>query len=381
MFWSLQENALEQDDLDSLVSFIKGGNRLTQGKKVKEFEQKFAEWQGCKFCVFVNSGSSANFLLLNTLKEQLKWQNNDEVIVPAVTWSTTIAPVIQNGLKPVFVDINLNDLSFNYDLLKKCITFKTKAIFITHLLGFPADIPQIIKTFNIHIVEDCCEAQGANIRGKKVGNWGIGSSFSFYWAHQMTTIEGGMVCTNYQDIYEKLIMKRSHGLARELPQGCDYLKAHYPKTVPEFLFLTDGFNVRSTELNAVLGLSQLNKIDRIIAIRNDNYTRFAKICKQYKELITLESEGISSFSFPFLFRDEALKQQFQEVLTKEGIESRPIVGGNLLRQPFLKNYNDPFQFKNAEFIHKNAFYIGNNQFVDTGKLDKLEILLETFFGQ
>jgi CDP-6-deoxy-D-xylo-4-hexulose-3-dehydrase len=385
MFWKLQENVLSREDLDSLISFINETNRFTQFTKVREFEKRFAKWQGCKYCVFVNSGSSANLVLINSLKELYFWHDGDEIIVPAVTWSTNIAPIIQCGFKPVFVDVNLQDFSFDYNRIEENINSRTKAIFITHLVGFPSNIPliqKIIKNRDILIMEDCCESQGANIDNIKVGNFGIGSTFSFYWGHHMTSVEGGMICTNNEELYRLAVLKRSHGLARELPSYYHQnLKIKYPDIDFQFLFLTDGFNVRNTELHAVLGLIQLNKIDDYIEVRNHNYSRFTELCKKYKDaLILREAKGISSFVLPFIFKDSLQKRSFQKAIIEAGVETRPLVAGNLLRQPFLKKYYTPDEFKNADLLHNNAFYIGNNQFVDEDRLKSLEIIMDKFFS-
>lgn len=385
MFWKLQENVLSSEDLNTLISFIRDTSRFTQFTKVREFEERYAEWQGCKYCVFVNSGSSANLVLINALKEIYGWRDRDEIIVPAVTWSTNITPIMQSGLKPVFVDVNLQDFSFDYDRIEEGITQKTKAIFVTHLIGFPSNIPrikEIIGDRDILIMEDCCESQGAFINKTRVGNFGIGSTFSFYWGHHMTSVEGGMICTNNEELYRMSVLKRSHGLARELPNRYHAnLKNRYPDIDFQFLFLTDGFNVRNTELHAVLGLLQLNKLDRFIKIRNRNYARFIELCKLHSDaLIVAESEGISSFVLPFIFRESARKQGFQKAISEAGIESRPLVAGNLLRQPFLRKFYVPKKYINADLLHTNAFYIGNNQFVDSARLKVLGDIMDGFFS-
>jgi len=384
MFWKLQENVINDSDLDLLVSFIKETKRFTQFTKVAEFETAFAKWQGCRHCVFVNSGSSANLLLVNSAKEYFGWNDGDEVIVPAVTWPTTVTPVLQCGLTPVFVDANLSDLSLDYDKVISKITSKTRAIFVAHLLGFPANIArlkEIISDRDIVILEDCCESQGAKLNGTKVGNLGIAGTFSFYWGHHMTTVEGGMLCTNDEELYKLFLLKRSHGLARELPpENHDKLKDFYKDIDFNFLFLTDGFNVRNTEFNAVLGLAQLAHINNFISQRNKNYQAFIKICKEYQdELILLEVPDISSFVLPFLFRSKESKETFQKKIRDRGIESRPLISGNLLRQPFLSKYYNATDYPNADFIHTNAFYIGNNQFVDEHRLDILFSLMSDFF--
>jgi CDP-6-deoxy-D-xylo-4-hexulose-3-dehydrase len=385
MFWNLQENVVTDSDLDLLVSFIRGTKRFTQFEKVLEFEEAFARWQGCRFCVFVNSGSAANLLLVAAAKELHGWENGSEVIVPAVTWPTTVTPVMQLGLTPVFADANLSDLSLDYDRIEALITPNTRAIFVAHLLGFPADVTRlkaIIAGRDIVVLEDCCESQGASLRGTKVGNLGEAGTFSFYWGHHMTTVEGGMLCTDDEELYKLCRLKRSHGLARELPPAQHgAIREAHPDIDFNFLFLTDGFNMRNTEFNAVLGIAQLARIDDFISQRNRNFRAFVAACGQYREeLLVLDRPGMSSFVLPFFFKDRQRKEAFQAVIREGGIESRPLISGNLLRQPFLSRYYNDRDFPNADFIHTNAFYIGNNQFVDGKRLDVLFPLMHDFFG-
>jgi CDP-6-deoxy-D-xylo-4-hexulose-3-dehydrase len=384
MFWRLQENVITDNDLATLVTFIRTTKRFTQHEKVREFEQAFAAWQECRYCVFVNSGSSANLVLVAALKERRGWQAGDEIIVPAVTWPTTLTPVMQLGLKPVFVDANLQDLALDYARLERAITARTRAIFVAHLLGFPADtarIKAVIGKRPIDLLEDCCESLGASSEGSKVGNLGAGGTFSFYWGHHMTTVEGGMICTNDAGLYKQCLLKRSHGLARELPEDCHQAVREQHRGIDfKFLFLTDGFNVRSTEFSAVLGLSQLKRIDEFITIRNRNYQRFLEICRPFAEhLISIKVSGMSSFVLPFLFRRKELRAPFQAAIAGAGIESRPLISGNLLRQPFLRHHYDPTNYRNADFLHDNAFYVGNNQFVDDARLNALQGLMADFF--
>jgi CDP-6-deoxy-D-xylo-4-hexulose-3-dehydrase len=288
-------------------------------------------------------------------------------------------------LKPVFVDANLRDLSFDYDQLEQKITPRTRGIFVAHLLGFPADMKrlnELAKRHNVTLIEDCCESHGAKLDGVKVGNMSLAGTFSFYWGHHITSVEGGVVCTNEEELYKLLVLKRSHGLARELPTEYHAdIRAKYPEIDFNFLFLTDGFNFRNTEFNAVLGLIQLKSLNEFIEVRNRNYRRFVTMCKRYpEELITLEAEGISSFALPFFFRFQERKQAFQKIIHAAGIESRPLISGNLLRQPFLTQYYVPKSFPNADFLHTNAFYVGNNQYVGEDKLQLLETILRDFFG-
>ena len=384
MNWPLQENFLDKKSINSLCNFIKKNKRLTQFKKVKEFENKFSKWNGSKYSVLVNSGSSANLIIIESCKEIYKWKNNDEIIVPSVTWPTTITPVIQAGLKPIFVDVNLKDFSFDYSKLKKVITKKTRAIFVAHLVGFPADIQKIKKIIGkrkIILLEDCCESQGAKIKGKKVGNFGIGGSFSFYWGHHMSTIEGGMITTNDRKFYSTCLLKRSHGLARELPEKEQkYYKKKYSKNDFKFLFLSSGYNLRSTEINAFLGIMMLKKINQWIKIRNENFKNFINILNKFKdEFLTSYDKGMSSFVLPFLMNDTKKKIKLESYLNKNGIETRPFIAGNLLRQPFLKRFKKT-TFNNSDFIEFNAFYIGNNQFINKTRMNRLFKLLKNFYN-
>ena len=384
MNWPLQENVISNKEREKLSRFILKTKRFTQFKEVKKFEVAYSKWQNCKYSVFVNSGSSANLLIIQSAKEIYKWKNNDEVIVPSLTWTTTVTPVIQSGLKPVFVDCNLNDFSFNYEDLKKKITKKTKAIFVAHIIGFPANISlikKIIRGKNIKILEDSCESQGAKFKNKKVGNFGIASSFSFYWGHHLTTIEGGMIVTNNKKFYEMCLLKRSHGLARELPKGTHYaIKRKYKKIDFKFLFLSSGFNLRNTEINAYLGRFQLPQINKWIKIRNKNFNKFYKICLNYKSELYLTSNPGILLLCCHLFLKIKKEKKFEKYLVKNKIETRPLIAGNLLKQPFLSKYNK-IKLINSTLIHSNALYIGNNQFVNSERMNKLEKLMKVFFNQ
>ena len=385
MNWPLQENFLDKKFKKDLVNFIAKNTRFTQFNKVREFEEKFSKWNGSKYSIFVNSGSSANLLIVQCAKELNKWKNGDEVIVPAVTWPTTVTPVIQSELKPIFVDVNLNDFSYDYEKLKSSITKRTKAIFVAHLIGFPSDIlkiKKIINKRNIAILEDCCESQGARIGNQKVGNFGLGGSFSFYWGHHMSTIEGGMITTNNKRFYDLCLLKRSHGLARELlPKDQIKIKKKFSNKNFKFLFLSDGFNLRSTEINAFLGIKMLKKINQWIKTRNDNYFNFLKLLKKYDDNFILpyqQRKNMSSFVLPFIMKNFDKKQKLEKILNSNGIESRPFIAGNLLKQPFLKKYNKK-SYKNSDFIDKYCFYIGNNQFVGKTRLQRLSLIFKKFF--
>ncbi|OFZ80482.1 MAG: CDP-4-keto-6-deoxy-D-glucose-3-dehydrase [Bdellovibrionales bacterium RIFOXYD1_FULL_53_11] len=382
--WKLQDNILENDDKELLIRFIQSTDRFTQFEKVKLFEKEWCGWQKCRYSTFVNSGSSADLVMLDAVKEYYGIPDGAEVLVPAVTWTTNITSVVQTRLVPVFVDINLTDLSFDYDKLQKAVTSKTRIILVTHLIGVPADIA-LLKEFAEHnkliILEDCCESHGATFKGTKVGNFGVAGTFSFYWGHHLTTVEGGMICTENEELNDLFMLKRSHGLARELaPSKHQKYKDMYPGVDFNFLFLTHGYNFRNTELHAVLGVEQLKHLDRYIDTRNRNYREFLKVINPISDkLHVVMREGMSSFCLPFVFKTRNDKDRLHNALVEAGIEHRPIIGGNLLRQPCFERYGNFRDFPSAEIVHLNGFYIGNNQFVDGARMQILAGLITDIF--
>ena len=257
----LMRNNFSKSDIDAIIELLNCDDpRLTNGKHCEEFEQQWSDWLGCKYSVFVNSGSSANLLSMTILKSL--FPKGGEIIVPALTWVSDIASVIQTGFTPVFVDVDLKTLSMSDSAIDAAITPKTRAVFLTHAQGFNGLSENLIKRLKLHnipLIEDVCESHGANFNGRKLGTFGFMSNFSFYYAHHMSTIEGGMVCTNDEDVYEKLRMLRSHGMVREL-RG-KQIKQNYYETNPElnsdFIFALPGYNLRNNEIGGVLGKSQL----------------------------------------------------------------------------------------------------------------------------
>ena len=386
MSWKLQNNPFTNKDLQKYSKYLINSKQLTQGEMVKYFEKQFSSWNKSKYSVYVNSGSSANLITVFAAKEYFGWKEGDEIIVPSLTWPTTVTPVLQAGLIPKFLDCNLEDLSINYDSLKKIISKKTKAIFIAHILGYPANIKKIKKVIEnrkITILEDCCESIGAKINNKKIGNFGLAGTFSFYWGHHMTTIEGGMITTNSRKFYELCLLKRSHGFARDLDKKKLSLVSKKFKNIDKnFLFLTDGFNVRSTNFNAFIGNHQLKKLNKYIRIRNDNFKIFLKVMKKFQKLVFTVGKfsaikNISSYAFPIIFYEKKNLDKFKILCKKNNIEFRPIISGNLLHQPFLKNKYTG-SFPNSNLIHKFGIYLGNNQFVNNKNFIKLENLLFKF---
>ena len=366
-----------------MVKFILTTKRFTNGEKVKKFEYEWNEWLGSKYSLYVNSGSSANILLLSAVKEKYGFKNGDKVLVPACTWSTNISPVLQTGFQPVFADINLNSLSFDVEKLKevKELHPDIKIIFVTHLLGLEAELDKYQEIFpDSLILEDICEAQGVtNFQGVKHGANSLGATFSLYFSHHMTSIEGGMISTCDKQLYELMRMKRSHGIAREAsPENFKKYQEEYPNISPSFLFPTEGFNFRNHEICAVLGSSQLRRIDFIIKTRKNNYQRLVSLLKKYpdKFYIPKEDDTSSNLCLPFICKQKETYLNLISKFEKYGIEYRPIVAGNLLKQPFLKNYSivgeGPY---NVDIVHEQGLYIGNSHLIKNKNFKILEMIL------
>ena len=384
--WLLMNNAITFRQKVKLALFVLSTNKFTNGPKVREFEALWSKWVGSKHSLFVSSGSTANSLLIAAIKEKYNLNDGDKVLVPSCTWMTSVAPIFQNKLTPIFVDISLDDYCINIDDLEKIkqIHPDIKLVFTTHLLGFHSDIEKIREIFpDALVAEDCCEAHGVTDKhGNRMNPNSLGATFSFYFGHHITTIEGGFISTNDSDLYDLMRMKRSHGLAREAsPETYKKYQEIYPDIIPTFLFVTDGYNFRNNELSAVLGMEQLKKLDWIINVRNRNYVDYNNLIKQYPDLFYIPKceTNMSSFTLPFVCKNKRVYELLIEKFKEHQIEYRPLVAGNLLRQPFLKNYKFEYEKDvfNADIIHEFGMYIGNSQFVGKRHIKVLEkILLE-----
>lgn len=325
--WPLMVNNINLSDRRALIGFLEdANNRLTHGPKVRKFEEMWAEWLGVKYAVFVNSGASANDLSMLIVRELY---GEGEVIVPPLTWVSDIASVLHARMHPRFVDINLINLALNPDGVRAAITEQTKAIFLTHVLGLNGlsdELWKIAQEAGIPIVEDVCESHGATWNGKKVGTFGLLSNFSFYYAHHMTTIEGGMICTNSDAVYELARMMRSHGLVREIGNAStqEMLVRAHSDLNHEFIFHSAGHNMRPTELGAVLGINQLPRLDRNIELRNRNFEYFLSHLDQSKYVTDFDLSGSSNYALIVVMREEDLKQRnlIEETLRLSNIEFR-----------------------------------------------------------
>lgn len=362
------ENNITREDLDAVIEFLKGDPILTNSKKCREFEEAWSNWLGVKYSVFVNSGSSANILTMALLRDLV---GGGEVIVPPLTWISDIAAVIRAGFTPVFVDVRKDTLCMDEEQVIERLNEKTKAVFLTHVLGFNGISDRLMDELNkrnIPLVEDVCESHGATFQEKKLGSIGLVSNFSFYFAHHMSTIEGGMVCTNSDEIYQMARMYRSHGMTREATD--EQLKERYwrenPDLRPEFIFAYPGYNFRSTEINAVIGLSQLPRLDSNNAIRRRNFDLFLENLDPQRYFTRFATEGSCNYAFVLLLNDrnEEFRDRVIEVMKKEKIEFRrgTAGGGNQLRQPYLRKLlgdQDLSKFPVVDEIHFFGFYLGN----------------------
>ena len=383
----LMENNFSKDDISAVIKFLnknKINPILTQSSNVKKFENEWSKWLGVKYSVFVNSGSSANFLSMEILKILKK---KGEIIVPTLTWVSDINSVYYSGFKPVFVDINPETLCMDEVQILKKINKKTVAVFITHAQGFNGLTTKLLKTLKkkkIELIEDVCESHGATFKKKKLGSFGLISNFSFYYAHHMTTIEGGMVCTNNKKIYELSKILRSHGMAREAKNEKfeTEIRKKYRSLSPQFIFLYPTLNFRNNEIGAVFGINQLKSLDRNNLDRTKNFKLFIKNLDKKKYWTDYKILGSSNYAFPIILNTKSIKKRdyFEKVLTKNKIEFRRgnAGGGNQLRQPYLKKFikiKNFKNFKNVERVHFFGYYIGNYPSLNKKKIYKITKIL------
>ena len=364
----LMKGNITKKDIDTLIEFLRGMPRLTQSENVKAFENEWSEWLGVRYSVFVNSGSSANLISMAVIKYLY---GTGEIIVPPLTWVSDIVSVLHNGFEPVFVDINPRNLCMNDEQVLAKLTDKTKAVFITHVQGFNGLTDRLLENLaerNIPLVEDVCESHGATFREKKLGTFGLISNFSFYFAHHMSTIEGGMVCSNDRTIYETVRMLRSHGMVREIEDNSlreKYIKEN-PDLNPDFIFGFPGYNMRNTEIGAVLGRSQLKRLDENNVKRQKNFEIFLNNLDPAKYKTDFDLEGNCNYAFNLVIKkaNKRFQSKVEAAMRNAGVEFRrgSSGGGNQLRQPYLKTILPKDEYKKypeTEHIHFFGFYLGN----------------------
>ena len=370
--WNLMENNVSKEDIDNLIEWLKTYPFLTNGKKVIEFEEKWSKWLGVKYSVMVNSGSSANFLSVMALHYRLKKEEKrgkyDEIMVAPLNWISDIAAIKSMGFHPRFIDINPKNLCIDNDKIIEEWDGDTKAIMLTHLAGFNGLTERLYdhcQKNDIAIIEDVCESHGTlTFDGTKCGTKGLMSCFSFYYGHHMTTIEGGMVCTNDEELYQILRMLRSHGLVRECTNQTikDGYKLEHLEHKEGFVFAYPGYNMRSTEINAVMGIKQLDTLDEKIKIRQHNFKTFLANLDTNKYRVDFDVEGNSNFGLIIILKEQ-FKHNIDKVcaILKENnfMIRKGLVSGNHVRQPYLEGCDDPTRFPNTEYIHFHSVYVGN----------------------
>lgn len=365
--WGAEEN-------DAMQRVIASG-MFTMGANVAEFEKRFAEYTGSRYCVMVNSGSSANLLMVAALfytqNPKLKLNRGDEVIVPAVSWSTTYYPLYQYGLKIKFVDIDLHTLNYDLDQLEQAVSDKTKAIMAVNLLGNPNDferIHAIIAGRDIVLIEDNCESMGASYQGRKAGTFGVMGSFSTFFSHHISTMEGGMIVTDDEELYQILLSLRAHGWTRNLPKHNLVCGEKSDDPFEEsFRFVLPGYNVRPLEMEGALGIEQVRKLPGFISARQANGKLFQTAMANHPDIIIQQEIGESSwFGFSLVIRPGATLTR--PVLVKKlndlGFECRPIVAGNFAKNEVVKYFDSetPFPLNNATHIDNNGLFVGNHHY-------------------
>lgn len=373
--WDEKEYRAIQDVVDSKM--------FTMGNKVQEFERNFSKYLDSKYSVMVNSGSSANLLMIAALfyTANNSLQQGDEVIVPAISWSTTYSPLHQYGLKLKFVDIDIETLNFDLEKLSEAISEKTKVILCVNLLGNPNDFEKIndlVKDKEIIILEDNCESLGAEFNEKKAGTYGLMGTFSSFFSHHISTMEGGIVTTDDEELYHILLSLRAHGWTRNLPKINHVTGTKSENDFEEsFNFVLPGYNLRPLEMSGAIGIEQIKKLEKLIEFRRKNANDFISLMQDSENLMIQKEIGESSwFGFSLVIKKESklTRKKLIEILEMIGIESRPIVTGNFLKNKVIKyyDYSTHGDMVNAEYVDKNGLFIGNHHYSISEAFKKLK---------
>tara|TARA_B110000027_G_scaffold61722_1_gene66295 strand:+ start:2367 stop:3578 length:1212 start_codon:yes stop_codon:yes gene_type:complete len=383
--YPLLSEAFSTKDIKEGINVLRS-KHITMSKITKKFEKHFAKKMGTKYAIMTNSGSSANLLALSCLTNPLSKKKvlpNSEVIIPAICWSTSLWPIIQNNLKPVFVDVELGTFNIDINNLENKITKKTKAIMLIHVLGTSTNMTKllkIVKKYKLDLIEDTCESLGAKYNKKKLGTFGRFGTYSFYYSHQITSGEGGMIVCNDTNDYNVLKSLRSHGWSRDTDLHNNF-KKNYKNLDDRFLFIGPGYNVRPTDIQAAIALNQFKRLNKFIKTRNTNRNKIINFLKmdnkwnnQFSFVEIDDNSKPSWFGLPILINKKYahIKKNFLNHLSKKGIENRPIISGNFLNQPASKFFNfrsTKMDFKNADEIENRGFFIG----LHTKNLKQLEL--------
>ena len=369
---NLVKDTIDNNDIDNLIEWLKGYPRLTKGELNLEFEKKFAEWMGRKYAIFCNSGSSANLLMLSALRQipnkfGYSHKQLPPVVVPSVAWATDLSPVMELGIQPLLCDSNMDDLSVDLDHLEDLFKNSPQipsALLLVSVLGFSPNMDEIVDLCNkyeVALLEDTCESLGSEYNGKKLGTFGLMSSFSTYFGHHISTIEGGLITTDDKELYNVLLSIRSHGWGRDWDIETQ-IKAQQDWDVSDFdslyTFYNSGYNLRATEIQAFLGINQIDKIEEWGNIRKQNLDIYHSLIKNDYWKIKLKEDSLeSNFAYPIIHpnRDEIV-----EKLIKGGVETRPMICGSMGTQPFYVKRYGRLELPNVMDIDKYGFYVPNH---------------------
>lgn len=376
--YRLSDDTWDSKELEAISRVIKS-NRFSMGKEVKEFECDFSKKVGSKYAVMSNSGSSANLLAIASLIYSGRLSKGDEVLVPAVSWSTTYFPLSQHDLKLKFVDINKDTLNIDVEQLESAISEKTKAIFAVNLLGNPNDYDKIIEIcekYDLIMIEDNCEALGGKYATKELGTFGLLGTYSTFYSHHICTMEGGVTVTNDEELYHYLLSIRAHGWTRNLPENSKIYNKSNDEFYESFNFIMPGYNLRPLEMEGAIGIEQLKKLDEIIQQRINNAAYFVERIKEIKNLRIQKEIGTSSwFGFAMILEGEnkGKRSKIVELLKDNKIEVRPIVAGNFTRCKAISymDYTIHGDLVNADDIHENGFFVGNHSNENQNSVDFL----------
>ncbi len=386
---ALVKDTIDKNDIDNLINWLKTYPRLTKGAKTIEFEEMWSKWLGCKYSVFVNSGSSANLLMFAALLELYQLRNK-KIVVPSLGWATDLAPVMQLGFEPLLVDVDMDNLSVSLHQLEQLfIKDKPSAMILVSVLGLCPNMGVIVKLCKKHgviLLEDNCESQGTMYNGVKLGNFGLMSSFSTYFGHTMSTIEGGMICTDDKEVYDMLKQLRSHGWDRDLnPERQQELRKEWgvDDFAALYTFYVPGFNVRSTDLQAVIGIGQLQKVDEMIEQRNKNFLIFKeKLSKHMWFPTEVEGSFTASFCIPIIADTPEQKNKIVNALIKNNIECRPLICGSMGTQPFYIKKYGRLELQHVSKIDECGIYIPNHPKLTQGEIELMcEIILSCIVEQ
>lgn len=385
MEFKLCDNPWDNEEIEAIQSVI-DSNMYSMGKNVAEYEKEFAKHFGAKYAVQVSSGSTANLLAIATLVYSGRIERGSEVIVPAVSWSTTYAPLEQFGMKLIFVDIDKDTLNISVENVRRAITPNTKMVFAVNLLGNSCKYDELLKVCEdngLILIEDNCESLGAKYKGKYLGTIGLMGTYSTFYSHHMCTMEGGVVVTDDKELYEYMLAVRAHGWTRNLPDDSTIYEKKDDSFYESFNFIVPGFNLRPLEMEGAIGLKQLKKIDRMIAARRKNAEYFVEKMKKYPEIRLQKEIGEASwFGFSLVLTGSLIdrRSELVEALRNANIECRPIVAGNFTRNAVIKymNYDIPNELVNADDIHYHGLFIGNHSSNNNREVDYFIEVLDKF---